>query len=206
MNSASWRSSVIWMMRTLSPSPEALQSCFSRRRGVVSDQLVGGAEDGVRRAVVLLQLDHDRVGKVRLEFQDVAHLGAAPAVDRLVVVADHADVRALGLGAFCEQRDQIELQAVRVLKLIDHQVAEALLPAFADLRMLREQLHRQHRAGRRNRPRSAFSAPPDSGRKPHPPACAHRPAPARASRCFWLSRSDSSRPAARAFHPSRRCG
>ena len=52
----------------------------------------GGGEDVRGRAVVLLEPDHLRAGKVLLEAQDVADLGAAPAVDRLVVVADAADV------------------------------------------------------------------------------------------------------------------
>jgi hypothetical protein len=43
-------------------------------------------------AVVALEPDDLGAGKVVLEAQDVVDLGAAPAVDRLVVVADAADV------------------------------------------------------------------------------------------------------------------
>jgi chemotaxis signal transduction protein len=42
------------------------------------------AEDRLRRAVVLLELDDGRVGIVVLEVEDVADVGAAEAVDRVV--------------------------------------------------------------------------------------------------------------------------
>jgi hypothetical protein len=47
-----------------------------------------------RRAVVALQPDDLGAGKIALEAQDVVDLGAAPAIDRLVVVADAADIAA----------------------------------------------------------------------------------------------------------------
>ena len=59
---------------------------------VGGDDAGGGGEDVRGRAVVLLEADDLRAGEVLLEAQDVADLGAAPAVDRLVVVADAADV------------------------------------------------------------------------------------------------------------------
>ena len=59
---------------------------------VMGDQVRGGGEDVAGRAVIALQPDHRGAGKVVLEAQDVVDLGAAPAVDRLVVVADAADV------------------------------------------------------------------------------------------------------------------
>ena len=59
---------------------------------VVGDQVRGGGQDVRRRAVVALQPDDGGAGEILLEAQDVADLRAAPAVDRLVVVADAADV------------------------------------------------------------------------------------------------------------------
>ena len=59
---------------------------------VMGDQVRGGGEDVAGGAVVALEPDHRGAGKVVLEAQDVVDLGAAPAVDRLVVVADAADV------------------------------------------------------------------------------------------------------------------
>src|SRR5262249_48290052 len=59
---------------------------------VMSDEMRGGGEDMAGRAVVALEPDDLGAGKVVLEAQDVVDLGAAPSVDRLVVVADAADV------------------------------------------------------------------------------------------------------------------
>ena len=59
---------------------------------IMRDQMRGGGEDVAGGAVVALQPDHLGAGKIVLEAQDVVDLGAAPAIDRLVVVADAADV------------------------------------------------------------------------------------------------------------------
>ncbi len=59
---------------------------------VVGDQMAGSAENVFGRAVVTLELDDLGAGKVLFEAQDVVDLRAAPAIDRLVVVADAADV------------------------------------------------------------------------------------------------------------------
>ena len=61
---------------------------------IVGDEVRGGAENMGGRAVVALEPDDGGAGKILLEAQDVVHLGAAPAIDRLVVVADTADVLA----------------------------------------------------------------------------------------------------------------
>ena len=55
---------------------------------VVGDDGVGGGEDGLGGAVVLLQQDRGGVGEVLLEVEDVADARAAEGVDRLVGVAD----------------------------------------------------------------------------------------------------------------------
>src|SRR3546814_3146213 len=49
---------------------------------VVGDEAGGGGEDAAGRAVVALQPDHLGAGEIVLEAQDVADLGATPAVDR----------------------------------------------------------------------------------------------------------------------------
>src|ERR1700691_6571339 len=59
---------------------------------VVGDQMRGGGEDMAGRAVIALEPYHRGAGKIVLEAQNVVDLGAAPAVDRLIVVADAADV------------------------------------------------------------------------------------------------------------------
>ena len=96
---------------------------------VVGDHRVGGREDRLRRAVVLLELDHLRVREVALEVEDVADVGAAEAVDRLVVVADHHQVAVLA----GEQLQQPVLGVVGVLVLVDEDVAEGAAPALADV-------------------------------------------------------------------------
>ncbi len=59
---------------------------------VMGDDMRGGGEDVAGRAVIALEPDHNGAGKIVLEAQDVVDLGAAPAVDRLIIVADAADV------------------------------------------------------------------------------------------------------------------
>ena len=59
---------------------------------VMRDQMRGGGEDVAGGAVIAFEPDHLGAGKIVLEAQDVVDLGAAPAIDRLVVVADAADV------------------------------------------------------------------------------------------------------------------
>jgi glycosyltransferase involved in cell wall biosynthesis len=56
---------------------------------------VGGVEDQLGRAVVLLELHDRRVGVVALEVEDVPDVGTAPAIDRLVVVPDDGEVPVL---------------------------------------------------------------------------------------------------------------
>src|SRR5438270_8365554 len=61
---------------------------------ILRDNAARRPEDVRRRAVVLLEPRDRRAREILLEAQDVADLGAAPAVDRLVVVADTAQISA----------------------------------------------------------------------------------------------------------------
>src|SRR5690606_23846260 len=65
---------------------------FAEPAAIARDQARRRAQDVAGRAVVLLEPNNARAGEVLLELEDVADLGAAPAVDRLVVVADAAYV------------------------------------------------------------------------------------------------------------------
>jgi hypothetical protein len=87
------------------------------------DQAAGGGQDVAGGAIVALQPDDLGARKVALEAQDVVDLGPAPAIDRLVVVADHADVLPL-LG---QQPQPQVLRDVGVLVLVDQDVAEAVV-------------------------------------------------------------------------------
>ena len=123
---------------------------------VVGDQAGGGAEDMRRGAVVALQPDDLGAGKILLEAQDVVDLGAAPAIDRLVVVADTADVL-LALGQ--QPQPQI-LRDVGVLVFVDQHVVEAALIVGEHVRDCPGTAAGLRAAGRRNRRRSAPSGAP----------------------------------------------
>ena len=112
---------------------------------VVLDDRVGSGEDRLGGAVVLLQQDRGRVGEVLLEVEDVADVGAAEGVDRLVGVTDHHQLGRLGprglVGVGVGQRgvvhpvgtelvDQGVLGVVGVLVFVDQHVPE---PAPVDL-------------------------------------------------------------------------
>ena len=73
------------------------------------DQMRGGGEDVAGGAVIALEADDGGAGKVVLEAQNIVDLGAAPAVDRLVVVADAADV--LGGGGLLARGSLLPLPA-----------------------------------------------------------------------------------------------
>ncbi len=96
---------------------------------VVGDHTVAGGEDVLRRAVVALELDdRDRLigsREVVLEVEDVADIGSAEAENRLEIVPDDKEV-------FCVPREQLQqpvLRVVRVLVLVDKDVAESRLIA-----------------------------------------------------------------------------
>ena len=92
---------------------------------VPPDDRVGGVEDDLGRAVVPLEPHHRRLGVIPLEVEDVAQVGAAPLVDRLVGVADDAQV-AVPVG---QEPDEPVLRRVGVLVLVDHDEPEALAVA-----------------------------------------------------------------------------
>ena len=75
------------------------------------------------------------VRPVALEIEDVAEVGAAPRVDRLVVVTDDGQVAV----ARREGAHPQVLGAVRVLVLVDVEVAPAILVLGEDLGRLLEQ-------------------------------------------------------------------
>ena len=96
---------------------------------VVVDQGGGGGENMRGGAVILLELDHRGVRKILLEAQDIGDFRAAPRIDRLVVVADAADI----LVALREQPQPEILRAVGVLIFVDQDIFEPLLVALQDL-------------------------------------------------------------------------
>ncbi len=89
---------------------------------VVGDHRVGGAENRRGGTVVLFEPDRRGIGEVAQEVLHVLDARAAPAVDRLIVVADDEH---LGTGAG-QHADPGVLQRIGVLELVDQQMAPAL--------------------------------------------------------------------------------
>ena len=90
---------------------------------VVGDQGVSGLEDASGGAVVLLEADGYGVLEVFAELVEILHPSAAPAVDRLVVVAHHHQT----VAAFGQQAQPGVLHGVGVLELVHQDVPEAAL-------------------------------------------------------------------------------
>ena len=80
------------MTCTFSPSYVLGAQRLAEPAFVVGDEVGGGGQDMAGAAVVSLEADDLRAGKIMIEAQDVIDLRAAPAIDRLVVIADAADV------------------------------------------------------------------------------------------------------------------
>ena len=116
--------------------PEALLEAVR----VVCDDGVRSIQDPLRRAVVLLEPDHGGIREVAFEVEDVADVGAAERVHRLIGVADREQV---AMPRRQELRDAV-LRVVGVLVLVDQQVREDLLPAVADVVEALEQIHGAH--------------------------------------------------------------
>src|SRR3954452_20976960 len=106
---------------------------------VVADDPVRGVEDVLGRAVVLVEGVGDCSGEVLLELEDVADIGGPEAVDRLVRIAHYEEVAVL-LG---EELEQAVLRMIRVLVLVDEDVAERLLPLLAGLGEALEHVDRE---------------------------------------------------------------
>ncbi len=106
---------------------------------VIRNQYVGAAQDAAGGAVVLLQHHHFQGRVVVLEQHQVFRAGAAPGVDRLVVVTYHGELVALA----DQHLHQQVLAGVGVLVFVHQQVTHLVLPLFQDVGVLFEQLYRQ---------------------------------------------------------------
>ena len=118
---------------------EFAEQRLGKQLGVRADDVVGGAQDGAGRAVVLLQLDDFERRKVLRQFFQVVQRRAAPAVDRLVVVAHRRKAAARA----DQQFQHFILRGVGVLVFIDQHMAERRLPLAAHFLVLLQQFQRQ---------------------------------------------------------------
>ena len=75
----------------------------------------------------MLKLNHLHIWEIFIEIKQISHLGTAPPVNALVVVADNAEVSVLP----GQTLDQLELRVVGVLILVHHDVA-ITLAAFVE--------------------------------------------------------------------------
>ena len=103
--------------------PGARPDVLGLAHDVVGDEARAGLDHGARAAVVGAQRVGGRPGLGRhapVELEDAARVGLPPAVDELVVVADHeqAAVRPR------EHVDEGQLGAVEVLELVHQHVVE----------------------------------------------------------------------------------
>ena len=99
--------------------PQRLAESVAVRR----DQPRGRAQDVRGGAVVLLEPDDPRAGKILFEAQDIGDLRPAPRIDRLVVIADAADI----LARLGEQPQPEILAGIGVLIFVDQDIFELLL-------------------------------------------------------------------------------
>ena len=111
---------------------------LAKTAGIVSDQLRRSAENVPSRAIVAFETDHGSARKILLEAQDVVDLGTTPAVDRLVVVADAAEVRR----SLRDQTQPLVLDDVGILVFVDENVAKAPLVIGEHIRVFAEQPER----------------------------------------------------------------
>ena len=101
---------------------------------VMRDQPRGGTQDVPGRAVIVLEPHHRRPRKVMLEAQDVVDLGATPAIDRLIVVTDAAEV----VPALRQKSQPEILDHVGILILVHQHVFESALVLLQDVGILAE--------------------------------------------------------------------
>ena len=102
---------------------------------IVGDQSRSNGQNVPRRSIISLEPNDLGAGKVLLEAQDVFDIGAAPGVDRLVVVADAAQI-AVGLG---DEPEKKILNDVRVLVLVDQDVTEASAEGVENIAVFAQQ-------------------------------------------------------------------
>ena len=116
---------------------------FSQAAAVVADQRIGRVQNVAVAAVVLLQLDLVLHRKFAHKVGHIAHACATKRINALVIIADRqhraAGSLAAAIGPVLLARQHLDpgvLQFVRVLKLVDQNMAKAPLVMLTDRRMV----------------------------------------------------------------------
>src|SRR5262249_9424751 len=110
---------------------------FAFTHFVVGNNCARRRKDIFCRTIILLELDRTDPWKILFERQNVLDVGTAPAVDRLILVADDAHIVMYAR----EMPYKPVLLAVGVLVLIDHDIWETFAVLLADCRKLIEQIN-----------------------------------------------------------------
>ena len=92
-----------------------------------TDDAIGGVQNLLRRAIVLLERDQHSSWILIREVQNISHRCRTERVDRLSIIADGSQPFAVGTDVSQDQ----SLQDVRVLILIDHDFLELLPQHFS---------------------------------------------------------------------------
>ncbi|OPZ10222.1 MAG: hypothetical protein BWZ10_02441 [candidate division BRC1 bacterium ADurb.BinA364] len=108
---------------------------FSEPLPVALDDLAGDGQNRFRRTVILLQAHDSGVGERLGKIQQVFDIGAAPGIDRLVLVAHDAQVASIA----GHQLGQAELGQVGVLVFVNQQVLVAALDFLSRLAVVGKQ-------------------------------------------------------------------
>ena len=106
---------------------------------VFCDQRVRRRQNLRRGTVVFHHHDGLHVWKDLVKIQQILDVRAAPGVDRLVRVAHDEEVAVIA----AQHLHQLILQRVDILKLVDHDVFEPLLPLEPDVLVLLENIERE---------------------------------------------------------------
>ena len=96
---------------------------------ILADHTVGRLKNIIGRPVILFELDHQSILEIFLKIENIPDIGASERIDRLIVVAYDTQIPI----AFRKHLDQHVLRMVRVLVLIDHDVAELFLIIGKDI-------------------------------------------------------------------------
>ena len=106
--------------------------CFSSL--VIRNHFICRIQNILRGTVILLQFNDLRIREYMLKTQNIFNIRPAEFVDRLVIIADNAEI-----AVFCRQKaHKAELNRVGILILIDHDIAELLLIIVEHFRELLE--------------------------------------------------------------------
>ena len=112
---------------------------FFHALAVFGDERIGAGENLRRGAIVFHHHDGLGLRKSLVKIEQKFHIGATPGVDRLVGIADDEKIFVI----IAEHHHEVILQLVDILKLVDHDIFQPLLPFLTDRRIVLENVERK---------------------------------------------------------------